>query len=171
MDRRARRLAERGAVRASVPAAVLRTSRRPDEARRFAESELPFAVSGTYGGATSCVEIEADDDALFWIAKESNLRGLMLCYPQDDDVLDTLAWEGVREALDDIRYATLLRRLAKKAAASSDYKVANRGRIALQFFADIESTLDDPAALRREMIRHILDLLPLTGGDTEGARS
>ena len=85
--------------------------------------------------------------------------------------ITTLQFEGKREGIDDIRYATLLRRLAKKAAASSDYKVANRGRIALQFFADIESTLDDPATLRREMIRHILDLLPLTGGDPEGAQS
>ena len=85
--------------------------------------------------------------------------------------ITTLQFEGKREGIDDIRYATLLRRLARKAAASPDYKVANRGRLALQFFGDIESTLDDPAALRREMIRHILDLLPLTGGDTEGAQS
>ena len=28
------------------------------EARAFAEGELPFAVHGTYGGHTSCVQIE-----------------------------------------------------------------------------------------------------------------
>jgi ribonuclease BN (tRNA processing enzyme) len=31
-----------------------------DEARSFATSELDFTISGTYGGATSCVEIEVE---------------------------------------------------------------------------------------------------------------
>ena len=34
-----------------------------EEARRFAQGELDFAISGTFGGATTCVEIEAGDPA------------------------------------------------------------------------------------------------------------
>ena len=34
-----------------------------DEARSFARNELDFATSGTFGGATTCVEIEAGDPA------------------------------------------------------------------------------------------------------------
>ena len=85
--------------------------------------------------------------------------------------ITTLQFEGKREGIDDIRYATLLRTLAKQAAASPDFRIANRGRMALQFFADIESTLDEPATLRLEMIRHILDLLKLTTGAQGGTAS
>lgn len=35
------------------------------EAAAFVESELDFATGGTYGGATTCVEIEADGDGSF----------------------------------------------------------------------------------------------------------
>ena len=50
------------AVREKIVAAVLRMSGRrlgtPDEARRFVDQELPFEVSGSFGGNTSCVQIE-----------------------------------------------------------------------------------------------------------------
>lgn len=56
-----------GTVRDKIAAALVAADGRKfadaDEARRFAESELDFAVSGTYGGATSCVEIEAGAEA------------------------------------------------------------------------------------------------------------
>ncbi len=78
--------------------------------------------------------------------------------------ITTLQFEGKREGIDDIRYATLLRSMAKQAAASEDFKLANRGRIALQFFADINSTTDDIGSIRLEMIRHILDLMKQTVG-------
>jgi phosphoribosyl 1,2-cyclic phosphodiesterase len=51
------------AVRDKIAAALVAADGRRfadlTAARRFAESELAFAVGGTYGGATSCVEIEA----------------------------------------------------------------------------------------------------------------
>ena len=36
-----------------------------EDAERFIDEELDFAASATYGGATSCVEIECGDDAFF----------------------------------------------------------------------------------------------------------
>ena len=49
------------------------------EARSFAQSELDFSVSGTYGGATSCVEIEVDGAEAFIICDlGSGLRELGL---------------------------------------------------------------------------------------------
>ncbi|MEJ5976915.1 MBL fold metallo-hydrolase [Novosphingobium sp. PS1R-30] len=51
------------AIRDKIAAALVAADGRRfsdlDEARAFADDELEFAVSGTYGGATSCVEIEA----------------------------------------------------------------------------------------------------------------
>ena len=67
-----------GTVRDKIAAVLLAADGRrfadADEARRFADSELPFAVSGTYGGATSCVEIEADDEAFIVCDLGSGLR-------------------------------------------------------------------------------------------------
>ena len=34
-------------------------------------------------------------------------RNMNLVYATKDDFIDTLAWEGIREGIDDIRYATL----------------------------------------------------------------
>ena len=99
-----------------------------------------------------------DDWTEFWIAKESNLRGLMLCYPQDDDVIDTLAWEGVREALDDIRYATLLRQLSAKAMASESMDTVYLGRAATTWLAQVDYMRSDMDTLRYEMIRRCLDI-------------
>ncbi|MFY8195171.1 MAG: MBL fold metallo-hydrolase, partial [Novosphingobium sp.] len=53
-----------------------------EEARSFARSELDFAISGTFGGATTCVEIEAGDpangDAFILCDMGSGLRGFGL---------------------------------------------------------------------------------------------
>jgi phosphoribosyl 1,2-cyclic phosphodiesterase len=50
------------AVEAKVVAAVMQASGRtfttPEEARRFVERELAFEVSGSFGGNTSCVQID-----------------------------------------------------------------------------------------------------------------
>src|SRR5690349_17981417 len=44
------------------------------EAARFAAAELPFAVAGGYGGATSCVEVEGADGAFVVCDMGSGLR-------------------------------------------------------------------------------------------------
>jgi len=75
--------------------------------------------------------------------------------------ITTLQFEGKRDGINDMRYATLLRSLAKKAAGSPDFRIANRGRIALQFIADINSVTDDLETVRMEMINHILALQKL----------
>jgi phosphoribosyl 1,2-cyclic phosphodiesterase len=43
-------------------------------AERFVEGQLPFAMGSTYGGSTSCVELEAGDDAFFICDMGSGLR-------------------------------------------------------------------------------------------------
>ncbi len=44
------------------------------EAREFARTDIEFATYGTYGGATPCVEIEADEDAFVVCDMGSGLR-------------------------------------------------------------------------------------------------
>ena len=99
-----------------------------------------------------------DDWAEFWVAKESVLRGLMICYPQDGDVLDTLAWEGVREAVDDIRYTTLLRQYAVKALESHDMETVYTARAAMAWLTQVDFERSSLDYLRYETIARILEL-------------
>ena len=47
-----------------------------EEAARFVETELDFAAGATYGGATSCVEIDAGNDSFFICDMGSGLQEL-----------------------------------------------------------------------------------------------
>ena len=94
----------------------------------------------------------------FFCWAEAFLRGLMLAYPADHDIIDTLAWEGCREAVDDIRYATLLRQLATKATASGDTDTVYAGRAALSWVAQVDHRRSSLESLRLEMVNRILGL-------------
>lgn len=94
----------------------------------------------------------------FWVPAEAFLRGLMLVYPQDGRVLDTIEWEGLREGLDDIRYATLLRQLGEKANKSADVDTVYAGRAALTWIAQVDCEHSSLEYLRYEMVRRILGL-------------
>ena len=67
-----------GAIQAKIARALLAADGRrfadEAEAAAFAESQLDFATRGTFGGATSCVEIEGADDAFFVCDMGSGLR-------------------------------------------------------------------------------------------------
>lgn len=99
-----------------------------------------------------------DDWLEFFVVKESNLRGLMLVYPQHNNIIDTLAWEGVREALDDIRYATLLRQLARQAIDSGSIENAYLGRAAQAWIAQVDTDHADLKGLRLDIIQRCLHL-------------
>ena len=63
-------------ITAALVAASGRSFADAAEARAFAETELDFATFGTYGGATSCVEVEAGvaEDAFIVCDLGSGLR-------------------------------------------------------------------------------------------------
>ena len=67
-----------GAIAAKVARALVAADGRrfADEAqaKAFADEHLDFATRGTYGGATSCVEIEGADEAFFVCDMGSGLR-------------------------------------------------------------------------------------------------
>lgn len=50
----------------------------PDAAARFVDDELGFAAAATYGGATSCVELDCGNDAFFICDMGTGLRELGL---------------------------------------------------------------------------------------------
>ena len=87
--------------------------------------------------------------------------GLMvvnLAYPTSDGLVDTLAWEGFREGIDDMRFATRLMQLADSAATSTNLKLKIAGLKVKQYFALIDPETVDLNSLRFEMIQKILAL-------------
>ena len=82
-------------------------------------------------------------------------KPMVLAYPTSEGLVDTLAWEGFREAIDDIRYATKLRQLADEAIASDSLDRIYVGRQVRQWFALMDGTSVDLDAVRMEMIEKI----------------
>ena len=82
-------------------------------------------------------------------AFESRYKPFCIVYPTADGVLDTVAWEGLRESFDDVRYLTLLRRLARVAMRSGNHDLVRIGKSAIAWaeiinpdnvvFADLRS--------------------------------
>ena len=85
-------------------------------------------------------------------------KPMNLGYPTSEGVVDTLAWEGFREGIDDMRYATRLMQLADRAATSKNLKFKIAGLKVHQYFALIDPETVDLNSLRFEMIRMILAL-------------
>ena len=92
-------------------------------------------------------------------------KPMVFAYGQYKGVIDTLQWEGFREGVDDIRYATALVRLAKEAEGRPAAEIETRyaGRQALQYLAAFNGAADDLDACRAEMINHILKLRKALG--------
>ena len=82
-------------------------------------------------------------------------KPMVLAYGSYDGVIDTLAWEGFREGIDDIRYATLLTDLARKAQRSKDRATRVLGGKAMHCLAVADPKSCDQDAMRGEMIRYI----------------
>ena len=90
-------------------------------------------------------------------------RPMVFAYGIHGGVLDTLQWEGFREGIDDIRYATLLMRLADDATRSPEVGVQQEGRLAMQYFAGLPRESANLDTCRLEMIDRILHLRKLLG--------
>ncbi len=89
---------------------------------------------------------------------ESDRRSHSIIYPTKDDYVDTLAWEGLREGIDDIRYMTMLRQTADLAVKYPDPAVQQLGRKALNKLAYQDSIRRDADSIRMEAINWILRL-------------
>lgn len=96
---------------------------------------------------------------------DATYRSFGFVYPTQTDVIDTLAWEGFREGLDDIRYATKLKQLAADAQASGDagrIAIANR---ALNWLETMDERAVKSDLIRLEMVSHIMKLIDSESGN------
>ena len=94
----------------------------------------------------------------FW-----NPYGYRICmiYPTRDGVIGTMAWEGFREGIDDVRYATKLKQVAASAIAGGKAPAVTAAKRALLWLERHDEKGGDLDAMRLEMIDHILALQAL----------
>ena len=91
-----------------------------------------------------------------------------IVYWTDDGLVSTLAWEAVREALDDVRYFSLLRLRAEAALKSSDPATRRLGREALAWQDGVDPEyVVDLDAFRRETAGWIRRLIAKVGPQPE----
>ncbi|MBP9902734.1 MAG: hypothetical protein KBH45_14830 [Verrucomicrobia bacterium] len=82
-------------------------------------------------------------------------RDHMFVYPTVDGVIDTIAWEGYREGIDDLRYLATLR---KAIADAEKTAAAPKATIAKAYLHSLEINKADLNVVRNEMIGWILEL-------------
>ena len=92
-------------------------------------------------------------------------KPMVYAYGTYDGVIDTIAWEGFREGIDDIRYATLLLSLARKAQAAEDLKVRDLGGLAIQYLSLLGTEIYEANTVRAEMRGYIDRLLAVVKPD------
>ena len=90
-------------------------------------------------------------------------KPMVFAYGTADGVIDTLQWEGFREGIDDIRYATLLMALAREAEKSGDIEVRYLAGKAKVLLARFDTKTGDLNALRGEMVGFIEKLRAALG--------
>jgi hypothetical protein len=135
-------------------------------------SENPDFVRRQHGLLGYLAGLSAVDNYEFaygpWNDRATPLyKPMVLAYPISNGLVDTLAWEGFREAIDDLRYATALKQAAQEAidsgTAKGDLTRIYAGRQALQWLALLDASTTDLAATRFEMADKILKLHALKG--------
>ncbi len=92
---------------------------------------------------------------------QDEFRNFNLVYPTRTKLIDTIAWEGYREGIDDIRYATKLKQLAADAVASGQQARVTAANNALIWLEEVDERSINQDLLRLEMIRHIQLMLDL----------
>ena len=90
-------------------------------------------------------------------------RPMVITYENADGLMETIQWSGFREGVDDMRYMTYLKLLAREANEKGDADARLTAKKALQFIALIPRESPDLNALRAETIMHILKIRKALG--------
>ncbi len=85
-------------------------------------------------------------------------KPMVIAYRNYGGLVDTLQWEGFREAVDDLRYATLLQMEIRDCLATGNVLCRQAAQKALMFFAVLNPDDMDLDAVRAEMVSYILKL-------------
>lgn len=87
-------------------------------------------------------------------------RAHTIAYPTANGVIDTIAWEGYREGVDDVRYITTLEKAVEAAEKSGESGRSQTVAEAKSFLHDLKTgarvETDNLDTVRRDIITHIL---------------
>ncbi len=93
-----------------------------------------------------------------WDDFDFGMRDHNFVYPTTDGVIDTIAWDGYREAITDVRYATTLREAAIEARKSGDPQKVKLAVAAENWLKGLDVEHGDLNRIRNKMIQWILKL-------------
>jgi len=79
-------------------------------------------------------------------------------YPTVNGVIDTIAWEGYREAIDDIKYAIALKKEIERAKNSSNPLKLKMAREADEFLEKVDVEKENLYEIRAKIVDYILGL-------------
>jgi hypothetical protein len=88
------------------------------------DGAMPYAYQHCFGSCWNDID-------------HSKFRDHNITYPTADGVIDTLAWEGFREAVDDVRYLTTLEQLLNNVSTNSTQAAAQ----ARSFISTLKTTV------------------------------
>lgn len=92
---------------------------------------------------------------------DGNYRNFCVAYPRRNGHIYTIAWEGWREAYDDLRYATLLKQICTPLRDSDDSVIRTEARRQLGWLDRQDGALTDLNALRKGLTDRILTIQKL----------
>ena len=96
---------------------------------------------------------------------DGTYRNFCLCYPMKGGWIRTLSFEGFREAYEDVRYFTCLKKLATQYVASADNDLRREAKRALRWLDRVER--DSTDFVRVQTKREAPDLYALRAGVAE----
>ncbi len=129
----------------------------PDYARRAHGLAL---YKAKYDGTGNYIYYEGSPN-IWNDAEQDTFRCFNVAYPTKEGVIDTIQWEGFREAIDDVRYATKLKQLAAELIATGETDKVYAAKKALQWLEYLDGATADLDAARLEMVNQILQLSAL----------
>lgn len=94
-----------------------------------------------------------------WDMHNSAAPNLSYTMPAADGVIDTPGWEGYREGIDDVRYATKLRQEILRAASDPARKAKAEKAARFLDAVQIDTMEFDPAWTRLQIIDFLMDLM------------
>lgn len=80
-------------------------------------------------------------------------------YPTSTGVIGTIAWEGFREGVDDVRYINALESLVEREKVSGDPQKRKVANDAARFLLVLKNYSGDLDSMRRQLIQRIVELL------------
>lgn len=112
------------------------------------------------GAATYCF-IDAHDS---WNDfSDKTYRKHNMAYPTTDGVVETMSLQGLHQASQDVKFASLLLKMAKKAEKSKNEKLACIGSEAVNWLATTDFKTANLASARKTIIEYIMKLSELSG--------